>query len=139
MNQIYDTSTKGKYQMLIGKTGKMYKTGKTPDEISLDIKQPVEKVLECIEYCKKADETRALMISGKSKICGGCIYNRDKDTCTCKHVCIRDYNGYYTGYTRAVKPEKTITDIFNSLSEDRKSIIYSLIYIMMRNYQMKSF
>ena len=44
MNQIYDTSTKGKYQMLIGKTGKMYKTGKTPDEISLDIKQPVEKV-----------------------------------------------------------------------------------------------
>ena len=110
--QIYETKTKGKYQMLIGKTSRMYKSGKTPDEISKDIKQPIEKVIECIEYCKKAEEKRKLMLSGKSKICGGCIYNQDSDTCTYKQDCVRDHNGYYTGYTRTVNPEKTIADIF---------------------------
>lgn len=52
--QIYENQSKGRYQMLIGKTWRMYKDGKTPDEIANNIKQPVEKVLECIEYCRKA-------------------------------------------------------------------------------------
>ncbi len=56
--QIYENESKGRYFMLVGMTKKMWKAGKTPEEIALAVKYPVEKVLECIDMCKKVDEKR---------------------------------------------------------------------------------
>ena len=95
MNQIYETETKGKYQMLIGKTAHMWREGKTPEEISEAINQSVDKVKECIEYCKVADDKK---YHNKSKNCTGCKFNKDKDTCSNPNDCDLDENKFYTGY-----------------------------------------
>lgn len=58
MKQIYETESHRKDQLLLGETSKMYHDGKTPEEISLAIKQPIDRVLEGIELCKKADRIR---------------------------------------------------------------------------------
>lgn len=59
MKEIYETDTLGKYIVLVGKISSMWRIGKTPDEIAEAIKQPVDKVLECIEICKKAEQKRS--------------------------------------------------------------------------------
>ena len=116
-----NVKTKGKDQMLIGKTYNLWRDGKTAEEISVDINQPIDNVNACIEICKDSEEKRKLV---KSKYCGGCVHDVNKDTCDCKRECVRDENGYYTEYFRT---NKRISDIFNSMSDTRRSVIYSII------------
>lgn len=102
MNKIYATGTKGKEQMLVGLTYKMLRDGKTPEEISIKIKQTIERVNKCILICEKTEEKRLLI---KSKTCDRCIHDKDKDTCACKRECVRDAYGNYTEYFRDPKKE----------------------------------
>ncbi len=52
----FDNTTKIQDNVLIDKTWEMHKSGNTPEEISLTIKQPVKKIEECIRSCKKLDD-----------------------------------------------------------------------------------
>lgn len=52
MRQIYETKTIEEYQSLIGETILMFGLGCAVDEISKSIKQPVDKVIECIRFCE---------------------------------------------------------------------------------------
>ena len=52
--QIYENVSKEKNQILVGMTVRMLDDGKTPDEISIKVKQPIEKVKECINMIENA-------------------------------------------------------------------------------------
>lgn len=59
--QIYENVSREKYQTLVGMTLRMFQEGKTPEEISIKIKQPIEKVNECIVMIKKAKENPSII------------------------------------------------------------------------------
>ena len=50
--QFYKTNTIDEYQMLVGETVLMYASGNTVEDISICIKQPVNNVIACIEFCR---------------------------------------------------------------------------------------
>ena len=52
--QIYENVSKEKYQILVGMTVRMLDEGKTPEEISIKVSQPMEKVNECITMIENA-------------------------------------------------------------------------------------
>ena len=59
--QIYENVSKEKYQILVGMTLKMLQEGKTPDEISIKVKQPIEKINECIKMIKDAHDNPSVI------------------------------------------------------------------------------
>ena len=50
MSQIYETNTIDEYERLIGETILMFSSGCDMYEISNCIKQPVDKVIKCVEF-----------------------------------------------------------------------------------------
>ncbi|MCC2832058.1 hypothetical protein [[Clostridium] innocuum] len=57
---MYDCSNLPIHRLcyFIGKTSRLYHKGKSPDEISIEIKCPVEKVEEWVGIVKKADQIK---------------------------------------------------------------------------------
>lgn len=58
---FYPWQSDGRHTMLIGKTWNMYKDGKTPEEIAIDIKQTIDDVKRCIKFCIKARENPSVI------------------------------------------------------------------------------